>query len=58
MSLDRSASEGHVSLLDKGNIRVELKFDTPLSEAIACLLYLEFDNCVCIDQLRTVSADF
>jgi len=55
---DRAASEGHISLPDQGNIRLELRFDKPLSEAITCLLYLEYDNCVRIDQLRTVSADF
>ena len=55
---NRAASEGHISLLDQGNIRVELQFDKPLYEAITCLLYLEYDNCLRIDQLRTVFADF
>jgi len=54
---DRADSEGHISLLDKCNIRVELQFEKPLSEAITCVLYLEYNNCVGIDQLRTVSAD-
>jgi hypothetical protein len=43
---DRAASEGHISLPDQVNIRLELLFDKPLSEAITCLLYLEYDNCV------------
>ena len=51
---DRAASEGHISLPDQGNIRLELRFDRPLPEAITCLVYLEY-NCVRIDQLRTVS---
>jgi len=55
---DRAACKGHISLPDQGNIRLELRFDKPLSEAITCLLYNEYDNCVRIDQLRTVSADF
>ena len=55
---DRAASEGHISLPDHGNIRLELRFDKPLSETIMCLLYLEYGNFVRIDQLRTVSADF
>ena len=55
---DRAASECHISLPDQGNIRVELQFYKPISEAITCLLYLEYDNCVRIDKLRTVSADF
>ena len=55
---DLAASEGHVSLPDQGNIRLELQFDKALSDAVTCLLYLEYDNCARIDQLRTVSIDF
>ena len=55
---DRAAFEGHISLPDQGNIRLELLFDRPLPEVITCLLYLEYDNCVRIDQLRTVSTVF
>ena len=58
LTRDRAASEGHVLLPDQGNIRLELQFDRPLPEAITCLLYLEYDNCVRIDQLRTFSTDF
>jgi hypothetical protein len=43
---DSAASEGHVSLLDKGNIRLELQFDKALIDAITCLLHLDYDNCV------------
>ena len=38
---DRTASEGHVSLPDQGSIRMELKFDKAIADAITCLLYLE-----------------
>ena len=55
---DRDASEGHFSLPDQDNIRLELKFDKPLPDAVTCLLYLEYDNSVRIDQLRSVSTDF
>ena len=55
---DRAASEDHVSLPDQGNIRLELKFDKPLPDAVTCLLYLEYDNSFRIDQLRSVSTDF
>ena len=54
---DRASSEGHISLPDQGNIRVELQFYKPHSETITCLLYFEYDNCVRIDQLRTESAE-
>ena len=55
---DRSASEGHTSHPDSGNIRVELKFSKPLPEPITCIFYLEFDNSVRIDYARKVSSDF
>jgi len=55
---DRAASEGHVSLPYQCNIRLELQIDKALAIAITCLLYFEYDNCVRIDQLRTVSVDF
>jgi len=55
---DRCASEGHTSHPEKGSIRIELKFNNAFSEAITCLLYLEFDNSVIIDFERTVTTDF
>ena len=55
---NRPASKGHFSLPDQGNIRLELQFDKAIADAITCLLYLEYDNCVRIDQLRTVSVAF
>jgi hypothetical protein len=54
---DRAASEGHVSLPDQGNTRHELLFDKTLADAITCVLYLEYDICLRIDQLRSVSVD-
>jgi len=41
LTIDRADSEGHISLPDQGNIRLELQFDKPLPEALTCLLYLE-----------------
>ena len=55
---DRAASKGQISLPDQVNISVEIQFDKPLSDAITCLLYLEYDKCVRIDPMRTVSAYF
>ena len=55
---DRAASEGHISLPDQGNIRLDLQFDKPLPEAATCLPYIEYDNCFRINQLGTVSVDF
>jgi hypothetical protein len=55
---DLAASEGHTPPPVNGNIRIELKFAKALSDAITCLLYLEYDNTVRIDLARTVSTDF
>jgi len=55
---DRGASEGHQSHPENGCIRIELKFNKPLPEAITCLLYLEFDNSVLIDFEPTFTTAF
>jgi len=55
---DRSLSDGHASNPENGNIRIELKFDKPLPEAITCLLYVEFENSVLVDFANTVTTDF
>jgi len=55
---DRSASEGLTSHSENGNIRIELKFNKPLPEAITCLLYLEFDNSVLVHFSLNFTTDF
>jgi hypothetical protein len=58
LTLDMAASEGHASLDENGHIRIEFNFDKALPEAITCLPYLEYDNSVRINSLRTVTTDF
>jgi hypothetical protein len=55
---DRAASEGHRSLPDNGAIRIECRFDKPLPEAVTCLLYLEYENTISLNDMRTVTTDF
>jgi hypothetical protein len=55
---DQSPSDGHTSLSENGNIRIELKFDTTLATAITCLLYLEHGGNIQIDKLRNVAIDY
>ena len=55
---DRGASEGHTSHSENGSIRIELKFNKPLPEAIKYLLYIEFDNSVLKDFESTFKTDF
>jgi len=55
---DLAASEGHTSPVEGGNIRIELTFKEALKEAVTWLLYLQYDNSVRVDSLRTVTTDF
>jgi len=55
---DLAASEGHTSPVEGGNIRNQVTFKDALKEAITCVLYLEYDNSVRVDFLRTVTTDF
>jgi hypothetical protein len=54
---DMAASEGYASP-PSSDIRIDLKFAKGLSEAVICLLYLEYDNSIRIDLARNVSTDF
>jgi hypothetical protein len=55
---DGCASEGDTSLPENGSIRIELKFDEALAEAVTILLYQEFDASIQIDGLRNITTDF
>jgi hypothetical protein len=55
---DGYVSDGHTSLPDNGNFRIELKFDEALAEAVTILLYQEFDASIHIDRLRNILTDF
>jgi hypothetical protein len=52
---DLAASEGHTSTVENGNIRIEFTFKEALTQAITCLLYLEYDNSVRVDSLRIIT---
>jgi len=55
---DWGDSEGHISHHEQCNIRVVSKFAKPLTEAITCTLYLEFDNSLLINLARNVTTDY
>ena len=55
---ERGSLEGLTAHPENDNIRIELKFNKPLPEAIMCQLYLEFDNSVFINFARTIATDF
>ena len=47
---DGCGSDGHTSLPDKGIIRIQLKLDDALAEAVTIQLYQEFDASIQIDR--------
>jgi hypothetical protein len=55
---DRATSDSHISHPDNGNIRIEFKFARALPDAITCLLYLEYDGSILIDDSRTLTIDY
>ena len=58
LTRELAASEGHTSSLVNGHIRLELKFSSFVPDPVVCLLYLEYDNSVHIDAMRTVTKGF
>ena len=58
LTTDLSASEGHTSHMDSGNIMLELKFRKSLPDSITYLLYLEYDNSIRIDFSETSGPTF
>ena len=55
---DHAASELHTSDPVNGRFTLELKFSKDLPLPMRLFLYLEYDNSVLIDALRTVRTDF
>jgi hypothetical protein len=49
---------GHLSLLKKGNLKLELKFAQVLPRTVMVLVYAEFDNLIEITRERTVLFDY
>lgn len=48
----------HWNLVRNGSLRVEVGFETSLTDTINCLIYAEFDNVIEIDKHRNVVVDF
>jgi hypothetical protein len=58
LTTDHSASECHTSHPESGHIRIEVLFSKALPDAVTYLFYLEYVNCVRIDEKRSVTKDF
>ena len=48
----------HYTVNKRGNLRIDLKFDTPLASTTNLLIYAEFDNIIEIDKNRNILYDF
>ena len=49
---------GHWNLVKHGSLRLEVRFEKPLTETVNCIVYAEFDNVIEIDSSRQVIVDF
>lgn len=54
---DLASHDSCSSLLDRGNIRLELRFEAPLPNTTTCLIYLEYDATLEIDKDRNIILD-
>ena len=55
---DLSASEGHLSPPQSGNLRLEVNFEKALSVPVNAILYCEYDNIIEISNSREVFTDY
>ncbi|XP_054152856.1 uncharacterized protein F54H12.2-like [Oppia nitens] len=55
---DGVAKSGYVSPLQRGGLRIELKFNYPLAEQITALIYCEYDSLIEIQKNRFAVKDF
>ncbi|KAK3084022.1 hypothetical protein FSP39_006904 [Pinctada imbricata] len=44
----------HVNLVKQANIRIEMRFGTPLTETVTCVAFAEFNEEITIDKTRDV----
>ncbi len=51
-------SDGEFIPIQKGDLRLEMKFGTPLPETINVICYAEFDNVIEVDRNRQILCDF
>jgi hypothetical protein len=55
---DLSASQGHLSAPQSGNLRLEVNFERALANPVTAVLYCEFDNIIEISESREVFTDY
>ncbi|XP_045450979.1 uncharacterized protein F54H12.2-like [Melitaea cinxia] len=56
---DLSANSfSHWNLIRHGSVRLEVRFESALTQTINCVVYAEFDNVIEIDKNRNVTVDY
>ncbi|KAF8784261.1 hypothetical protein HNY73_009965 [Argiope bruennichi] len=55
---DFASNESHTSVIKNGNISIEIKFGTALTETVSLVVYSEFRNTIEIDRSRSVFIDY
>ena len=56
---DLSANElSHWNLIRHGSVRLEVRFASPLTTTVDCVVYAEFENILEIDASRQILIDF
>lgn len=53
-----SNSNTHWNLIKHGSVRLEVRFESTLTQTINCIIYAEFDNVIEIDKNRNVTVDY
>ena len=55
---DGVAKSGYVSPINRGNLRMELKFAYPIKETVTAIIFCEYDNLIEIQNSRFAIKDF
>lgn len=58
LTADYASNAAHTSVTKNGNLAIDLKFASPLSETVSLVIYAEYRNVIEIDKSRSVFADF
>lgn len=58
LTSDLSSNESHWNIIKSGCLRLEVRFEEPLTKTITAIIFAEFDNVIEIDKNRNVSIDY
>lgn len=55
LTADQCYNSHYDNLLNQGNLRIEGRFETALTDAVTCLVYCEYDSSIHIDKNRNIT---